>query len=367
MSEQPIDAIQRTSEEAIARLPERLAIIKMHDESIMMAAAARPRDHERILAEVKSQIKAYPSFARAAMYSKPVGKERGSDRQKYVRGLSIRAAEALRNAYGYNKVNVDVDPIDDNRVRVTATFTDYQAGNMWTDSGIVSRIYKRYGGGTARYDDDRFYNVVVKAEASRRVREVVLRSVPPGLKAELEEAIEETIAQLLTPEAVQKIVQAFGKKGVTLEQLETYLDKKAADWDQQDRLNLQGVWNAIEDGETTVAEAFGGESANGSGGGGDTTAKAVTEAVEKARSKSAEAKPAPGDSASSEPPKHEQLCIMLAEKDGCDIEKATAYLNTKAKLLFGKKLHELPKGGWDAIENRIRSGEFTTVDKTESQ
>lgn len=342
---------------AIARLPERLAIVKMQDESIMSMAAARPRNHVTILEEVKSQIIAYPSFARAAMYSKPVGRDDGG-KMKHVRGLSVRAAEALRNAYGYNKVNVEVDPIGDDAVRITATFVDYQSGNMWTDSGILSKFYKTRDKGTKRWDDDRFYNVVVKAEASKRVREVVLRSVPPGLKAELEAAIEDTVSSLLDAETIKKILSLFAKKGVTQEQIEKHLQKPASDWDQDDRLNLQGVWNAIEDGETSVAEAFGvaGAAEPGAGDGGS-TATGVKDAVNKARGKAQEEASAPAGGGI---PRHEQLAIMLAEKDGCDVELAADRIAEYSKKLFSKAPESLTKAALDSIENRIKAGEVST-------
>lgn len=342
---------------AIAKLPERLAIVRMENDSMASMAAARPRDHKLILAEVKAQITAYPSFARAAMYSKPVGKD-DSGRMKHVRGLSVRAAEALRNAYGFNKVHTEIEPLGDDAVRITATFTDFQAGNIWTDSGILSKFYKTRDGGRRRYDDDRFYNVVVKAEVSRRVREVVLRSVPPGLKAELEEAIEDTVRSLLGPSLVQKILTTFARKGVTQEMIEKHLEKKVAEWDQDDRLNLQGIFNAIEEGETTVAEAFGGTAgAAGSENAPASTAAGVKDAVEKARGKAQDVADAPQAGA---PPRHEQIAIMLAEKDGCDVQKAMDRLEGFAKKLFGKPLSGVTKAALDSIEAKVKSGEIST-------
>ena len=109
-----------------------------------------------------------------------------------------------------------------------------------------------------RHNDDRFYNVVLKAELSKRVREAVMRSVPPGVRSELQNLAERMVAKLLSSETVEKIVQSFSSIGVTLVQLENLLAKPMSKgWTTEDRVTLQQVYTAIRDGETTVGEAFG--------------------------------------------------------------------------------------------------------------
>ena len=258
MAEQPKElARTETDVRAGAQLPHDLAVIKMENESRMSLAAARPRDYGQVLANVKAQLAAYKSFAQEAIYNKPVGKDRDTGKMKFARGLSIRAAEALAEAYRYCKVRSDVTPLDDDTVRVEACFTDYQTGRVWQDSGIVSKSYKMRNGKIARHSDDRFYNVVVKAEASRRIRECIMRMIPPGLRSELVLCVDEQLDAFLDESTVDKIVAEFSKRGVTLEMIERLLAKRRASFTKEDRANLVGVWNAIKDGETTVAEAFG--------------------------------------------------------------------------------------------------------------
>lgn len=232
-------------------------LIKMENESLMMAAQVRPRNNQAVMRELLDQIEAYPSFAESVMYAKPIGADK-SGRMQYARGLSIRAAEAIAAAWGYNRIEQTVEPIDDDRVRVTATFTDFQTGRIWRDSGIVSKWYRSRGGAMTRHNDDRFYNVVLKAELSKRVREAVMRSVPPGVRSELQNLAERMVAKLLSNETVEKIVQSFSGIGVNLTQLENLLAKPInKGWTTEDRVTLQQVYTAIRDGETTVGEAFG--------------------------------------------------------------------------------------------------------------
>lgn len=251
-----VEQDERTNIAAVAQLPSDLAILRLENETIQSLAAARPRDHNSIKREMQSQLDEYPSFAKQAIYSKPCGKdERGV--QKIARGLSVRAAEALAEAYGFCRVRTDVTPIDDDSVKVEATFTDYQKGRIWQDAGIVSKWYRQRSGGMTKHPDDRFYGVVVKAELSRRVREVILRSVPPGLRAYVMEQAENKLASILDEKAIDKIVEKFGHKNVTLAQLESHIGRsRKTGWTEEDRLDLLGLWNAIEEGETTVQEAF---------------------------------------------------------------------------------------------------------------
>lgn len=266
-----IDAEFTVENQALAasKLPAELAILKLENDTIQSLAAARPRNHLTIKKDIMEQLEAYPAFAQSAIYAKPVGKDPATGKQKIARGLSIRAAEALAEAYGFCRIRSDVTIIDDSTVKVEATFTDYQKGRIWQDAGIVSKYYRDRNGKMVRIPDDRFFGVTVKAEASRRIREVIIRSVPPGLRAELQALAEAKLAKVLSGDGIQKIVSAFGKHGVPLQQLEDFVGRSiAAGWTEDDRLNLLGIYQAIEQGETTVAEAFRKETPdNGASGG----------------------------------------------------------------------------------------------------
>jgi len=245
---------------AIAQLPRELAIIKMENDNMMALAAVHPRNYGAVLADIKDQLKTFKTFAQTAMYSKPVGKEPGGG-MKYARGLSIRAAEALAISYEHNQCNVHVTPIDNDTARVEASFVDYERGSIWRTSGVVSKVYKTRNGGTMRHPDDRFYDVVCKAAGSKHIRECILRSVPPGLRSELEACVNEQLDEFLDDSTVNKVVAQFSQKGVSKEQLEGLLGKRLDAMTKDDRATLLGVWNAIEQGETTVAELFSGNGA----------------------------------------------------------------------------------------------------------
>ena len=242
-----------------ARLMERPEMLqmRMENETIMAECRVRPRDLEAIKEELAEQLRVFPELADASIYRKPVGKNEQGVMQ-YAEGLSIRAAEVLAEMYGYNRVRADVSPLDDLRVKIDASFTDFQRGRVWQDGGIVTKQYKSKGGKVAVHPDDRFYSIVVKAEASRRLREVILRSINAALKAWYEAQCVAVLSATLDDKAVNQIVKSFAGIGVTEAQLESVTRPRAMGWTSQDRLTLVGLWNAIKDGETSSEEAFGG-------------------------------------------------------------------------------------------------------------
>lgn len=242
--------------EAISRLPSELAVMKMENENIMSLSAARPRDERRMKADLQATFDAYPNLASEMIYHKPVGK--GDDGQmKFATGLSIRAAELLAEIYGYNRIDADVIPIDENNVKIKAYFFDYQRGRIWSDSSILSRWYTSKNKQQVRHQDDRFNDLVVKSAKSKMIREVVVRSVGVGLRAELKEIAERKCTEILDPKGVDLIVAKFDGLGVKLPQLESVVGKtRVKGWTVQDKQLLAGIWIAIRDKETTIEEVF---------------------------------------------------------------------------------------------------------------
>lgn len=241
----------------LEKLPPDLALMRIENDNIQAMASARPRDMQLVKEDVLSQLAIFPAMAAQMIYSKPVGKNDEGVMQ-FARNLSVRAAEMLAEAYGFNRVAAKTVMTDDMHAQVEATFVDYQRGRIWTESNPVSRVYKSRGGGTSVIPEDRFLNIVVKAERSKVIREAILRCVPPGLKQALFEAADKEMAKLLKPEHMAKIVASFASKGVSLEQLERLIGRtQKQGWLAADRQRLAELWSAIENEEATVAEIFG--------------------------------------------------------------------------------------------------------------
>lgn len=243
-----------TAIDAAANLPRDLAVVKMENDQIFALAAARPRDMSAIRVELAEMIQAFPQFADDAIYEKPCGKDE-SGKMKYARGLSVRAAEALAECYGFNRIHTDVESLPDGRVKIYASFTDFQKGRTWEDSTIVSPFYKGRNGQAQRHPEDRFLNVIVKSEKSKLVREVINRSINAPLKAWFESECEKRLSQTLTDAEIAKILAGFTSYGMNQDQVEQVVGRpRSMGWTQADRVRLLAVYNALKSGETTVAE-----------------------------------------------------------------------------------------------------------------
>lgn len=232
-----------------------LAMLRMENETIMAECRMHPRDMVKIKGQLEELLNNFPEFADDAIYAKDVG---GG---KIAEDLSIRAAEALAEAYGYNRIRASVSLIDDDHAKIEATFTDFQTGRIWQDDCIVSKWYtasKARGGGRVRHDDDRFHNTVAKAAKSKVIREVICRSVNPALKAWFKNECEKVLSKTLKPEDADKIIAAWKAIGVGLEKLEQLVGKPLAmGWLASDQVRLRTLYVGVRDNETTIESLLG--------------------------------------------------------------------------------------------------------------
>lgn len=250
---EPSDLASLLAKQAATR-PELLQM-RMENETIMAECRAQPRDLGECKRKLCDLLREFPEFAEDAVYRRPVGKEEGSDRQKIAEGLSIRAAEALAEAYGYNRVRGDVTRIDANTAKVDATFTDFATGRIWQDGRLVSQVATKRDGSQYRINDDRFSDIVCGAAKSRAIREVIVRSVNPALKAWFENECRKITATLLTEERMNEMVAAFDGYGINLVQLEALLGRaRSLGWTTNERVKALEMFNALKTNETTVAD-----------------------------------------------------------------------------------------------------------------
>jgi len=239
---------------ALEQLPADLALVKVENQTMMAAAVARPRDLEAIAKGLRKQIVDFPDFARVVLYSRPVGKDE-SGKMKFASGLSIRAAEAVAEAYGFNRISSSIKILPDGNAEVTGSFTDFQRCRVVSASIVVSRSYKSRGGKMVTHPADRFADVVCKAAQSKVIRDVIVRSVPPALKATLELAARSAVR--LDEKAVAKIVEYFAGLGVEAAELEATLGASRSGWTDAHRQQLLEISAAIKEEEATVEDVFG--------------------------------------------------------------------------------------------------------------
>jgi len=248
-------------------------VLAAHEKALIEArftvAINRPRDLDVVRARLLKDAKR-PGFALVAIYQKPIGK----DKDKWPVGPSIRFAESALRAMG-NCVIEAITIFDDKERRIVrVTATDLESNTSWSnDSTIqktVERSYLKEGETaisqrlnsynkpvyTVPATDDDILNKV-NALLSKSYRTLGLRLVPSDI---VEEVMEECWKTRSTedardPDAARRqIFDAFGRQGVTVEQLKAYLGHDAIALSSKEQETLRALFNALKDGETTWSE-----------------------------------------------------------------------------------------------------------------
>jgi hypothetical protein len=276
------------------RLPQDLALLKMENEQIFTIARLKPRDWASVTKQLDELIRAYPEAAKLAIYKKPVGtvylckcanehcllrfeltslprnnepiqcprcegsaiQGKPEKRKKFAEGLSIRAAESIRSILGFTRLSTQTELDQDGRATLRGVIVDYCTGNLSADERVLSPFYKSRYGRMERTPEDRFLNVVIKAEKSKLKRDLILDITPNIVKACFRDACEKILMETAKPELIEKnVLPYFQQKGLSLENLEYLVGRPLKlGWTQADISELRKIKAALETEETTVAE-----------------------------------------------------------------------------------------------------------------
>lgn len=234
------------------------SLIKLENNTQMQISLQRPRSEKAILADALQELDLYPSAASGAIYNKPVGKD-DNGKQIYAQGLSIRAAESLASRWCNSAYGAEILAEEKDSILIGAVFLDMEKNTRHSVSRRVSRTYKAKGGSIVTLVGDRL-DMAVNANISKALREVILRSLPAGLKTEYINKALEIIAKT-SPDsikkAIPKIVAYFKKHDLSKDLMEKFLGKKMEEINGDDYAELQGIYNAVENGDMSAKEAFG--------------------------------------------------------------------------------------------------------------
>lgn len=225
-------------------------------------ALARPRDLD-IVRQAMLKDANRSSFARVAIYHKPIGKG--------VEGPSIRFVEAaIRNMTNILTETTTISEDDERRV-IRVAVSDLETNTYFSQDVTVTKTVERsklpqgekpirmrtnsYGKpvyilhGT---DDD----ILNKQNAliSKAVRTLGLRLIPGDLVDEALWYVRQTMAKedAQNPDmAKNRIIDAFAQLGVQVEQLKEYVGHELSALDPNELQTLRSIYSAIKDGETT--------------------------------------------------------------------------------------------------------------------
>lgn len=222
-------------------------------------AIQNPRNLESVRQRMLANCRR-PKFAEVAEYSKPVS----SDRSKDITGPSIRFVEMAIREWGNCNADVVVEYEDAVIRRVKVYITDYQTNVTFTKSitirkeverkkktgrTVVSERKNSYGDTvyTVVATDDELLNKEA-ALISKAIRTEGLRIIPGDFVEECLDEAKKVLEGQVKDDIVEerrKILDAFVKIGVSIEQLEEYLDCKIDAASPAQIIKLRKIWTAI--------------------------------------------------------------------------------------------------------------------------
>lgn len=216
----------------------------------LVIAKRFPRDEVQAYAKAM-QVCQRPSMAAKAFYSFPRGGQT-------VSGPTIRFAEELARCWGNTDYGIKELSQDEGKSEMQAYAWDLETNTMSVQN-FTNPHQREQGKKMVALTSQRDIYENNANMATRRLRSRILAILPAWF---VEDAIEEcrrTLAgQNDTPliDRIKKMVVQFAKLGVTQEQIEGRLKKKADAMTADDLADFVGIYNAIKQGESKVSDWF---------------------------------------------------------------------------------------------------------------
>ena len=216
----------------------------------LVIAKRFPRDEGEAYAKAMEACQP-PTMAAKAFYSFPRGGQT-------VEGPTIRFAEELARCWGNIDYGIKELSQDDGKSEMQAYAWDLET-NAQSVQNFTNPHQREQGKKMVKLTSQRDIYENNANMATRRLRSRILAILPSWF---VEDAIEECKKTLAgrndTPliDRVKKMVVAFAKIGVTQEQIERRLKKKIDTMDADDFVEYTGIFNAIKQGESKIADWF---------------------------------------------------------------------------------------------------------------
>ena len=231
-------AAQSDQQRAIAEVQAAMAIARMNPRNEIAAM-------DRILNACSRA-----SLADAAVYTYTKG---GTE----VSGPSIRLAEAMAQSWGNIQFGIREIEQSDGESTVQAYAWDVETNTRREITFQVPHIrYTRKG--TYDLEDPREIYELVANQGSRRLRACILAVIPGDVTEAAVQQCEVTMRSKAdtSPEAVQKMVNAFAAFDVTKEQIEKRIQRRLEAIQPAQIVSLKKIYASLRDGMSATADWF---------------------------------------------------------------------------------------------------------------
>lgn len=232
---------------AVAHTDQQRAVAEV--QAAMMIARMNPRDTIAAMDRILTAC-ARPTLANAAVYTYSRG---GSD----VSGPSIRLAEAMAQAWGNMQFGIRELEQRGGESTVQAFAWDVETNTRREVTFQVPHLrYTRQG--AKRLEDPRDIYEMVANQGARRLRACILAVIPGDVT---EAAVAQCEATMHTtadtsPEAMRKMVDAFGSFGVMREQIEKRIQRRIDAIQPAQVVQLKKIYASLRDGMSSPADWF---------------------------------------------------------------------------------------------------------------
>ena len=213
------------------------------------------KQYPRSIPDVLNKISTYATMdVETAADCFYVLRRNGSNGSNTVEGLSVRMAEIIAGAWGNLRVQTRIIGNDGKTITAQGICHDLET-NVAVSVEVKRRITDKYG---KTYSED-MQVVTGNAASAIAFRNAVLKVVPKAVTKRVIEGVKQVaLGQSLDLETSrQRMIEYFGKLGVTKEMILDYLNlKKVEEIDKEAVFELRATANAIKEGTTTVQETF---------------------------------------------------------------------------------------------------------------
>ncbi len=216
----------------------------------LVIAKRFPRDEVSAYAKAMEACQR-PTMAEKAFYSFPRGGQT-------VEGPTIRFAEELARCWGNIDYGIKELSQDDGKSEMQAYAWDLET-NAQSVQNFTNLHQREVGKKMQKLTSLRDIYENNANMATRRLRSRILAILPSWFVEDCIAECKKTLAgQNETPlvDRVKKMVVQFAKLGVTQEQIETRLKKKIDTMNADDFVEYIGIYNAIKQGESKIADWF---------------------------------------------------------------------------------------------------------------
>lgn len=232
---------------AIVEVEQQRAIAET--QAAMIIAKKFPRDIDQAIKNIAKAC-TRPALAEQAVYEYARG---GTE----ITGPSIRLAEAIAQTWGNMQFGIREVSQGHGESTVEAFAWDIETNTRQVKAFQVP--HKRYTrAGTKTLTDPRDIYELIANNGARRLRSCILGTIPGDVVETALKQCEETVLKSidLSPEALDKVVQAFARYDVNVAMIEKKFQRKLNALTPRNGLALRRIFTALKDGMGEVDDYF---------------------------------------------------------------------------------------------------------------